>query len=673
MEKKITFFILFYFHCTGLVAQFAENSKFLNIEHLHESVLLMGGGASFFDFNSDGFLDLYVTGGGSSDKLYRNLGNGKFYDVSEISLVSEFTINQQTSGVISGDINNDGFPDLFITTMDDTSNILLLNNQDGTFANSTATSGILEKSASMGSTFLDINNDGLLDIYVINYIKEPKFIRDGNEEIVGFDHVCFPNLLYINNGEASFTESAESYGVDNAGCGLAVVATDLNNDGNVDLYVANDFGEWVIPNTAYKNNYPSSNFENISVATKLDVELYAMGIAIGDYDNDLDNDLYITNLGRNNILKKDQFNNYEDLTSELGIENEFNEAGEHLTSWGTLFLDFDNDSDLDLFVSNGFVGSAPFLNTAKEDPNKFYRNDGNGTFVDISDEYFVAPSFYNRGAIYGDYDNDGDLDIFCVTADGSNNSESYSLFYENQLENKLNWLEVLLEGSVVNFDAYGALVTLYSNGSSFMRELYGGGSYASQSSNTLHFGLGSFDIIDSLNVRWNQNNNQVFYDIPVNEKIYLKENNNNFEIVGCTDEENTFFNSRATFNKGCLVEGLVGCTDENALNYNPKAIYNNGQCVYESIVAVENDQSFTSEIDVYPSIFSENLTIDVNFNERYSIYIYDVSGKIIFKENIQNKKSIVINTIGFLSGFYLVNVININKRQKSKTRKIIKI
>lgn len=673
MNKKTAYFILFYFICNSTFAQYLEKSKSLNIEHLHQSVLLMGGGATFFDFDSDGFLDLYATSGGFSDKLYKNLGNGKYYDVSDISLISGFTENQQTSGVISGDVNNDGCPDLFITTMDDSENILLINRCDGTFDNISISSGITDISASMGATFLDINNDGLLDVYVINYIKESKFIKNDSEEIIGYDHECYPSLLYINNGDLKFTESAEIYGVDNVGCGLAVAATDINNDGNVDLYIANDFGEWVVPNTAYRNNFPERSFDNISLQTNLDVELYAMGIAVGDYDNDLDNDFYISNLGRNNLLVNDQFLTYKDQTTELKIENEFSTEGERFTSWGTLFLDVDNDADLDLFVSNGFIGSAPFLNTALEDPNKLYRNDGNDNFTDVSEEYSVASTLYNRGAVYGDYDNDGDLDIFCISVDGSNSSESFSLFYENQLDNSANWLEVMLEGSVVNIDAYGSQVTIYFDGNSQMRELYGGGTYASQSSKILHFGLGNFDTIDSLNVRWNKINNNMYYDIPVNQKIFIKENIENFKIAGCTDKENQLFNSLATFNIGCLIGGLVGCTDENAINYNPEAIYNNNQCVYESIVSVDGKEDFPHDFKFYPNFFTDNIIVDFDREGEYLICIYDVGGNILFKESVNHSRKVTINTYKFLAGFYLLEIIDINNLNNSNISKIVKI
>jgi len=673
MINRIKIIIIIIFYSLKSFSQFQEKSKLLNIEHIQQTAHLMGGGATFFDFNSDGFLDLYVTGGGNSDKLYKNLGNGEFYDVSLSSLISSFTETQLTSGVISGDINNDGCRDLFITTMDDTGNILLLNKCDGTFEDVSLLSGILEKSASMGATFLDINNDGFLDIYVINYIKESKFIRDNDGLVIGFEHECFPSLLYLNDGEGTFIESAKSYGVDNVGCGLAVAATDINNDGNVDIYIANDFGEWVVPNTAYKNNFPDENFTDISSSTNLDVQLYGMGIAVGDYDNDLDNDFYVSNLGRNNLLNNRLNNDYEDVTTASNVENEVNEEGDHHTSWGTLFLDIDNDGDLDLFVSNGFVGAAPFLKTALDDPNKMYLNNGNGEFADISEEYSVVSTFYNRGAVYGDYDNDGDLDIFCVSVDGSNNSTAYSLFYENQLEGDMNWLEVLLEGTDVNLDAYGALVTVYFNGGAIIREIYGGGTYASQNSTILHFGLNEINSIDSLKVRWNGDHHQTFYDIPVNQKIFIKENSNNYEIAGCTQESNPFFNGLATYNTGCFVNDIFGCTDVEAINYDSTATISNNQCIYEVIITGNKDLLSFSELAIYPSYFSNRITVDLeNKNNFYSIYIYDIRGKIIFMSDIEGKKSISIETSSFLNGVYFMKVIDNKNLHKTRVRKIIK-
>jgi enediyne biosynthesis protein E4 len=654
-------------------SQFTEQSESLNIHHLHQSVLLMGGGATFFDYNSDGFLDLYVTRGGGFDALYRNLGNGKFYDVSEISEISNYSVDRQTSGVISGDINNDGCPDLFITTMDNTSNILLLNKCDGTFEDVSFISGILEKSMSMSAVFLDVNNDSFLDIYVVNYIQNSKFIRDSDDDVIGYEHECFPSLFYINNGAGVFVESAKSYGVDNIGCGLAVTTTDIDNDGNLDIYIANDYGEWIVPNTAYINNFPDKSFTNVSSSMNLDVGLYGMGIAVGDYDNDLDNDFYVSNLGRNSLLKNNIGVGYEDVATELNVENDINSEGEHLTSWGTLFLDIDNDSDLDLFVSNGYVAAAPFLNVALEDPNKIYRNEGNGAFMDVSEEYGIASLFFNRGAIYGDYDNDGDLDIFSVSVDGDNNSTAYSLFYTNQLDNTKNWLEVLLEGEIVNMDAYGALVTIYYDGGILMRENYGGGTYGSQNSTILHFGLNNVTSIDSLIVRWNENNTQTFYDITVNQKIFLKENSSDYQIAGCTEKENLFFNELATYNTGCFVENIIGCTDQEAINYNPAATYSNDQCIYEVTVTGYDEPHLLNSFQVYPNDFQDEIILEFeNIDILYDLYIYDMRGNKIFFWNTKGKTSLSIDTSKYLSGVYFIRVNDAENPKISKTVKLVK-
>ncbi|MEQ8924994.1 MAG: FG-GAP-like repeat-containing protein, partial [Fulvivirga sp.] len=480
-----------------------------------------------------------------------------------------------------------------------------------------------------------------------------------------------PNYLYINDGTGAYLESAQNYGVDDVGCGLAIATTDINNDGIMDIYIANDFGEWIVPNTAYINNFPNKNFTNVSLPMNLNVGVYGMGIAVGDIDNDLDNDFYITNLGRNVLLKNNSLDGYQDVSSISNVENDFNNQGQRLTSWGALFLDMDNDSDLDLFVSNGYVPAAPFLNVALSDPNKFFINDGDGVFTDISSDNQESSEFFNRGAIYGDYDNDGDLDIFTVSVDGRVNSSSHSLFYTNQLSNSKNWIEILLEGEEINRDALGSKVTVYSDQGIFMRENYGGGTFGSQNSKILHFGLNNSSSIEKVVVRWSHNNTQIFTNLPLNQRIYLKENNNNFKIVGCMDTSNPYYNKLATYNMGCFVESKFGCTDLDAINYNPNAIYDDGDCMYNVTVSNEADSELSDNIFAYPNTFNNELFVSfLELDKHYDICIYDMKGDVIYTIESNGKKSIRIDTSDYRSGVY---ILRINSQENAKPSRIIKL
>ncbi|MEM1407190.1 MAG: CRTAC1 family protein, partial [Bacteroidota bacterium] len=538
-----------FFYMELATAQFKEVSQTLGVDHYHKNPERMGGGAAFFDYNNDGFHDLFTTGGLKREKLYENLGDGTFTDVSEMSGISTIPI-ASSSGVIVGDVNNDGCDDLFISTFKPYANQLLLNNCDGTFSDVSDVAGISEVSNSTGAAFIDINEDSYLDIYVINYIENPGFIFDEDGNITGFDHDCDANFLYINQGDLTFNEEAAVYGVDNIGCGLAVAATDVNSDGHCDLYIANDFGEWILPNEAYLNLDPGSKLTSVGSEYGLDAALYGMGIAIGDLDGNHLKDYYVTNLGHNHFLSQISESNFNEMAQVAGISN--GRVGDkQVTSWGTFFFDFDNDGDLDLFVANGSVSSIEFLNTVDRDPDKIFINEGNGNCSSLESFDEVGSIQSNRGAVFSDYDLDGDLDVYSVAVDVSDEGNSRGSFYENQT-NQGNWVSFKLVGTNVNRNAYGALVKLYSGDIILERELYSGGTYASQSSQELHFGLGNLSKIDSISINWGAKNQiEIFRSLPLNQRIRIEQGTNLFEIMGCMDSASLSYNPSATYHTAC--------------------------------------------------------------------------------------------------------------------------
>lgn len=666
--KSLLSTLIFLASFTYGFTQFREVSKTLGIDHLHQNALLIGGGATFFDYNNDGFIDLYVTSGGEVDRLYKNIGDGSFLDVSLSSNITEIVSARLTSAVVSGDINNDGCLDLFITTMDDTQNLLLLNNCEGLFTNISKSANITEISNSTGATFIDVNNDSYLDIYVINYINKSQFFTNENNDVIGFDHECFPNYLYINNGDDSFVESAVKYGVEDVGCGLAVAATDLNNDGNLDLYVVNDFGEWIRPNAAYINNYPLESFQSSPFNGSLDISLYGMGIAIGDINNDLKSDYYVTNIGSNKLMIDVNDTSYQDFATLLKVDNKSTVQNKNVTSWGALCIDVDNDSDLDIFVSNGFISSSDFLNTDPLAPNKLFLNNID-SFVDQSTFWKVESEFTNRGAIYGDYDNDGDLDIFCVTVDGRNNSDLHSLFYENESSGANNWNQFLLEGVTINRDAYGAKLIVYTGNETRLVESHAGGSYASQSSKILHVGLGNFKKIDSLTIKWNATEHEKYYDLPVNQSLYIKQGTSELEVLGCMEQKNPMYNNLATKNSGCFETPKIGCMDILSINYDPEAVISDESCIYEKILSSFSDRE---QVDIGPNPFNNYLKIKVTQNDKdYEYNIVSLGGYVLGQGYIHEGDQ-YIDTSNFDCGIYVLQLINLKDTDKIENFKLLK-
>ena len=495
------------FHYSSSAQIFSEQSAAVGIDHTFQPRALMGGGAAFFDYDNDGDDDLYLTGGLNRDDLYRNDGNGSFTKMGTNNGL-EITVQYNTTAVITGDIDNDGDRDIFVSTWERyengneilSRNLLFENNGDGTFTDISTTAGITHPAFTIGANFLDYNKDGFIDIHVINHVETPRFLYDSTGVISGFDHDCFDNLFYHNNGDGTFSEVAAQLGVNDSGCALASLPSDYDMDGDPDIFIANDFGPFIVPNVLYQNDYPNNAFVDVSQATGADIPMYGMGIAAGDYDHDLDLDYYITNLGKN-VLMENQNGVFVDVATPARVESTYADgSSDFATGWGTAFFDIDNDTWLDLFVANGRIPSLPSLPTAMNDPNKLFLNNGDKTFSDITDQNGVGDPSYGRGMAYSDFDADGDLDFVVVN---QNELGGTTLFYRNESSNGNHYVQFQLVGKESNRDAYGAKLWLYAGGQTFLRETDGGGgSFCSQNTSIVHFGLGTIGQIDSLRIDW---------------------------------------------------------------------------------------------------------------------------------------------------------------------------
>ncbi|MCF8463560.1 MAG: FG-GAP-like repeat-containing protein [Flavobacteriales bacterium] len=492
------------------------------------------GGAAWFDYDNDGWYDLYLTGGSVPDALFRNNGDGTFTDRTADAGIGVIA-NVFTDGVTTGDVNRDGWDDILVTTFKTAGNYLFLNNGDGTFAVQLNWAGAVDSANSFSATFGDLNMDGWLDLYICNWSRYMQVTVNGGNVSVDSE----ANYYYQNNGDGTFTERAEDLGLDDPlGCGLGVMITDFDNDFDPDLFVANDFGQFYgnSPNRLYRNDSPLESFVEVSNDFGLDSEINGMGVAKTDVNFDGVFDYYTTNI-RNDKFMVSSVSGYEDELVDRGMKNDSvwlqNLTVRHWNvGWGAGFLDIDNDMDEDLMVANGSLRYDypwPAL-----DSNRLFLNDGNGDFVDVSFETGIADTYVSRALAYCDYDLDGDLDVFVGITD-SINGTSHSFLFRNDSPPK-NWLQVKAVGVENNTNGIGAKVVVYINGQSQMREIGGQSSFNSQHWHVAHFGLGNNLLVDSLQVIWYGGGIDRYYHLNANQFMEVTEEQGLITGIGRANE-----------------------------------------------------------------------------------------------------------------------------------------
>jgi len=501
-------------------ATFQEVSQQAGISHYQKSELHLGGGVAVFDLDNDGWEDIYLTGGELRDKLYRNNGDGTFTDIA-IAAGFGLTAAVNTLGVVTGDIDNDGFRDVLLLTELNFENMLYRNNGNGTFTRLVTGLGVSTPERSVSATFGDVNKDGLLDIYIANYVRETGILFNENNHVAGFSHTCDADRLFINNGDLTFTESTVAYGINQQGCGLAAAFTDFDDDGTADIMVVNDFGQWIVPNALYRNLHPTTAFEDVSETMGMDGGFYGMGVAIGDYDRDGDLDYYMTNLGRNFLYRNDG-ESFIEVADEAGVLND-SVNGLNATGWGTFFFDSDNDGLLDLFIANGEIPSALFIANSLQDPDKLFMNNGDGTFTDGTDAAGLGSTQRSRGAAFGDFNNDGKLDVVVNTVKHNEPYQVSAKLYINTTDNGNHFLRVRVEGTTGNRDGFGSRVRIVVNGQSQTAEVDGGSGHASHNSSIVHFGIGTATTVDSVIVRFPSGMVMTVADVGVDQTITVLE------------------------------------------------------------------------------------------------------------------------------------------------------
>ncbi|MGE0635926.1 MAG: FG-GAP-like repeat-containing protein [Bacteroidia bacterium] len=468
----------------------------------------MSGGAAWFDYDNNGYDDLYLTGGFARDAFYRNNGNGTFTLQTNSAGFGGMDETVFTTGVSAGDIDNDGFKDVFITTLKSHHNYLFHNNGNGAFTDITLSAGVADTANSTSTVFGDYNADGFLDIYVANWCEE-----------YNVDLPTVKNFFYINNGDLTFTESSVAYGIaDSTACSLAAAFTDYDNDHDMDLLVANDFGYYPnhTPNSLFQNQFPLDTFFDVSTAANANFAMNGMGVAIADYDENGMFDYLVTDM-ETPLLMHNSAGVFTNEAVAAGLQNDqvpnLDNSGTRPTvSWGCAFFDFDHDTYSDIFIAQGDL-SYDFPRPAL-DPNKLYRNNGDGTFSDVSVSGGIDDTYISRALAYSDYDNDGDVDVLVGILDSANGS-AHSFLFRNDAATG-NWLKVKTHGMTANRDGYGARVEVVFNGRTLIREVDGGSSYNSHNSSVVHIGLGNATYVDSLIITWPGGNSDAFYHVPAN-------------------------------------------------------------------------------------------------------------------------------------------------------------
>ncbi|MBK9451293.1 MAG: VCBS repeat-containing protein [Bacteroidetes bacterium] len=529
--SRILLFLLLFLSSAGFVTSqsgFVDVTSSSGVQHRGYNAMQMGGGSAWFDYDGDGDEDLIAVGGTGDNKLYRNDGAGSFTDVTVAAGLGNITWD--TQGVVTGDVDNDGFREIFISTMWHQPNLFFQNNGDGTFTDASVSSGIgLDSMWVSSAAFGDYDRDGLLDLYRGNYVWLGQAITDSSGQPIGYAHRCNGNSLFHNNGNGTFTDIGAQEMVNDTGCALSVVFTDYDLDNDPDILVANDFGMWVAPNGLYQNNYPGP-YADVGASTYADQAMYGMGIAVGDYDHDLDLDYYITDIGAAALYQQQPNHTFFQMATQAGIEDD-SIGNAMATGWGNAWIDFDNDKWQDMFIAHGYIQLIPIFANVIQDPDKMYRNLGNGTFSDVTLALNLGDTNAGRGMAMADFDKDGDLDMFVNVVNLSLGGNDVSRLYSNDYSGSNHWLQVEPRGTYSNRDAFGAKMIVKVGADKWIHEVNGGSSHMSQHTHIAHFGMGTDTIVDSLWVIWPNGGVQLLTQIAGDQRILVIEDSAGFLAV----------------------------------------------------------------------------------------------------------------------------------------------
>ena len=480
------------------------------LRHLPETC---GGGGLFFDYDNDGWMDIYLVNSGPSDfynpktpirnALYRNNGDGTFVDVTEKAGVACGQMGHFGMGAAASDYDGDGWQDLYVTNYG--TNVLFHNNRNGTFTNVTDKAGVAAPNWSTCATWFDYDNDSKLDLFVSSFVQYSGtgtiFCGDNR---VGRRYYCVPRVfkprssfLFHNEGGGKFLDVSKDSGIAAAlGKSFGAVATDVNNDGLMDLFVAND----TLANFLFVNK-GKGKFEEVGLLSGVaysdsGAPRSGMGVDATDYDNDGWQDLFVANIDQELFSL---YQNQKDLTF-IDKPGEIGAATRLLSGWGLRFFDYDNDGDPDLILANGHPDDMVEIQSLKvkyKEPLLMFEN-VNGTYKHVSSisGAVFSKDFPARGLSVGDYDNDGDLDVLII-----NNGDAPVLL-RNEGGNRNNWIGLNLVATRSNPGAVGAIITWEAGGVKYKRLKTAGGSYLASHDPREILGVGAATKIDSIEIKW---------------------------------------------------------------------------------------------------------------------------------------------------------------------------
>jgi enediyne biosynthesis protein E4 len=507
------------------------------VDTKHYILEVVGCGVAFIDYDNDGWQDLFVLSGtrldgdpaDATNRLYKNNRNGTFTDVTEQAGLRR---TGWASAVTVGDYDNDGFDDLFITYYG--RNVLFRNNGNGTFSDVTEKAGLAQEAVRYGSgcTWVDYDRDGHLDLFVATYLnttleKLPKPGENPDCTWKGLPVNCGPRglptgyvQLFRNNGDGTFKDVSRESGVATASRSypMTAVAADVDNDGWPDIYVACDSTpSWLFRNQG-DGTFREEGLQRGAALSEDGLEQAGMGLGVGDYDLDGSLDILKTHFSddTNVLYRNDGKGNFDDFTlrAGLGVETRF-------VGWGAGIVDLDNDGHPDLFLVTGSVypeieqkvPAYPFRT-----PRLVFRNLGEGRFEELIDEAGpgVAATHTSRGCAFGDFDNDGDMDVVVI-----NMNEPPSLL-RNDVTGGGHWLKVLLEGTKSNRSAIGARVTARYGGRIQAQEVMAQASFYSVNDRRLHFGLGEATAAD-LTIRWPSGATETVPNVAADHLVVIRE------------------------------------------------------------------------------------------------------------------------------------------------------